>query len=225
VGARVRAVSALDDARTASLVRLMKAGAARGGEVSAGGLTVRVPRGVCHPAPFGGVSFAPLFEAALEGLTDRERVLDLGTGCGIWALLAARSGAEVWATDLPHVDLSVVAASARANHLTPPVLRAGDLFEPVKGERFDRVLFNPPFHLGEPADDAERAYLGGADGEVVRRFSREVSEYRTEGGAAYLILPRRERAAYADALAAHRVEERASRWLPVLGRCYLLALR
>lgn len=220
----MRAVSALDAARTASLVRLMKAGAARGGEVSVGGLTVRVPPGVCHPAPFGGVSFAPLFEAALEGLGADERVLDVGTGCGVWALLAARSGADVWATDLPHVDLSSVRASAELNGLPPPTTRAGDLFAPVAGERFDRVLFNPPFHFGEPADDAERAYLGGADGAVVRRFLREVDAHRAAGGAAYVILPKRERARYADDLRAHRVQETASRWLPVLGRCYLLAL-
>ena len=38
---------------------------------------------------------------------------------------------------------------------------AGD-FSTVAGQRFDRIVFNAPFHDGVPKRDDERAYLGGA---------------------------------------------------------------
>jgi methylase of polypeptide subunit release factors len=100
----------------------------------------------------------------------------------------------------------------------------GDLFEPVAGERFDRVLFNPPFHFGEPADDAERAYLGGQDGAVVRRFLAALPDHLRPSGRGYLILPRTERAGYEPDLSRFSVEVPARRWLPVLGSVELLEL-
>ncbi len=217
-------MGALSALRTAALVRLMRASAARPSVVRVAGLELRVAAGVCNPAPLGGVSLEPLFAAALEGAPKGARVLDLGTGCGIWALLAARGGAEVTATDLPHVDLAPIAAAARAHGLAAPRLLAGDLFAPVHGERFDRVLFNPPFHFGEPRGDEERAYLGGAGGEVVHRFLAALPEHLAERGRGFLILPDPEREGYARALDAFTVREAAARWLPVLGRVAVLEL-
>jgi len=202
----------------------MTTGASRAREVVVGGLRVVVAPGVCNPAPFGNASFARLYQAALVGLEARHHVLDLGTGCGIWALLAARTGARVTATDLPGVDLGPIEASALRHDLTPPRVLEGHLFEPVDGERFDRVVFNPPFHLGVPRDAGERAYLGGADGEVVRAFLAGVAEHLTEDGSAYVILPSIEREAYERDLAVHAVEDVERLWLPVLGRVHLLKL-
>ncbi|MBX3271686.1 MAG: methyltransferase [Sandaracinaceae bacterium] len=220
----MRTSAGLGDLRRAALVRLMKARSARRARVHVDGLALEVAPGVCNPAPFGGVSLAPLYAAALEGLAPGERVLDVGTGCGVWALLAAKAGASVTATELPHVDLTPVAAAARAHGLPAPRLLTGDLFAPLAGERFARVLFNPPFHFGEPADDAERAYLGGARGEVLCRFLAALPAHLEPRGRGYVIVPGIEREGYADALAGFDVDERAARWLPVLGRVALLAL-
>jgi len=156
-------------------MRILSAGrpisSARRAEVTVAGLRPAVGEGVCNPAPAFGVSFARLFEAALAGLGEDERVLDLGTGSGVWALLALRAGAgSVTATDLAHVPFAPLRDAAARNGLPSPRLLHGDLFAPVAGERFDRILFNPPFHFGEPRTEAERAYLGGADGEAVRRW-------------------------------------------------------
>lgn len=214
----------LSTLRREALVLLMKAGAARGGTLRVGGLELVVRPGVCHPAPFGGVSLEPLFRAALAGIRAGDTFLDLGAGCGVWGLLAAQAGARVTCTDLPHVDLTPIAEAARAHGLAAPRLVTGDLFAPVAGERFERVVFNPPFHFGEPADDAERAYLGGAGGEVVHRFLAEVPAHLAPGGHAFVILPDEERRGYAAALARLEVRERGARRLPVLGRVAVLEL-
>ena len=37
-------------------------------------------------------------------------------------------------------------------------VRQGDLFDPVAGERFDVMLFNPPYYRGVPRDELDHAW-------------------------------------------------------------------
>lgn len=74
-------------------------------------------------------------------------VLDLGTGCGIQAVHACSYADRVVATDVNPRALRLAAATAAVNDLDID-LRAGSWFEPVVGERFDRVVANPPFVVG-----------------------------------------------------------------------------
>ena len=210
--------------RQGLMTRSMAFASARRTDVEVAGLRLRVEPGVCHPAPALGFSFATLFEAALVGLPTGARVLDVGTGCGVWALLASRAGGDVTATDLTHVPLEPVADAARDAGLRVPRVLHGDLFEPVAGERFRRVLFNPPFHLGTPRTESERATLGGPHGEVLRRFLAELPLHLEPGGSGWVVLPRTERRAYEDALAPLSPEVRAHRTIPVLGRAELIRL-
>jgi len=72
-------------------------------------------------------------------------VLDLGTGCGIQALHASRFAKRVVATDISERALELAGFNAALNGITSIELRLGSLFEPVAGERFDRIVSNPPF--------------------------------------------------------------------------------
>ncbi|MRR36289.1 methyltransferase, partial [bacterium] len=72
---------------------------------------------------------------ALGYLTVRReagRTLDLGTGCGIQALMAARHSREVVATDINVRALNLAALNARLNGLSHIELREGSLFDPVR---------------------------------------------------------------------------------------------
>jgi release factor glutamine methyltransferase len=101
---------------------------------------------------------------------------DVGTGTGCIALSLAREGPfrRVVATDVSTDALELAAENARRNGLDARVeLRAGDLLEPLAGERHDALVSNPPY-IAESERDALQpevrdfepapALFAGADG-------------------------------------------------------------
>jgi release factor glutamine methyltransferase len=64
-------------------------------------------------------------------------------------------------------------------------VRHGDLFEPVRGERFDLVLFNPPFIRGAPRDPRDGAWRSN---DVAERFASGLGVHLKPGGAALVVL-------------------------------------
>ncbi len=92
-----------------------------------------------------GVGGASLTLAGLQLPTPAGRALDLGAGCGIQSLRARRDVAEVVATDISDRALRFTRLNALLNGMTGIRTLRGSLFEPVRGERFDRVVSNPPF--------------------------------------------------------------------------------
>ncbi|MFT7475393.1 MAG: polypeptide subunit release factor methylase [Verrucomicrobiales bacterium] len=74
-----------------------------------------------------------------------QRVLELGTGCGLLAGVAHDHGGDVVATDIS--TAAVTCATTNLRHTNVDV-RLGDLFEPVLGESFDLLIVNPPYEIG-----------------------------------------------------------------------------
>jgi release factor glutamine methyltransferase len=76
------------------------------------------------------------------------RVLDLCTGSGAIAISLAKElpGAQVVATEVSPEAAAVARRNAERNAVAERVeVRAGDLFAPVAGERFDLIAANPPY--------------------------------------------------------------------------------
>lgn len=126
-------------------------------------------------------------------LTNGERVLDMGTGCGILAVIAAEKVNEVIAVDVNPYAVECARKNAELNDVAVKVeVREGNLFSPVRdGEKFDLILFNAPY-LPVEGDEGknwiEKAWSGGETGRtVIDRFIDEVSEYLTEKGRALLV--------------------------------------
>lgn len=131
-----------------------------------------------------GVFFAE-FIASLS-IGPGTRVLDVGSGSGICALVAARRTAQVTAVDINPAAVRCVRANAVLNALQDDVdARQGDLFAPVAGQRFDFVFFNPPFLLGEPADARDAAWRGTG---VAEAFAAALREHLQPGGVAFVLL-------------------------------------
>lgn len=86
--------------------------------------------------------------ASLARMTPRSKVanvLDVGTGSGVQAILAARHSNTVVATDISCRALNFAALNARLNGVDNIELRRGVFFEPVAEERFDLLVVNPPY--------------------------------------------------------------------------------
>ncbi len=114
------------------------------------------------------------------------RVLDLGTGSGVGAVFAARRGFQTVAVDINPQAVRCARINALLHGQEERIdVRQGDLFSPVAGERFDLVLFNPPFFRGEPASDLDRAWRGT---DVLERFATGLPAALAEGGTALLCL-------------------------------------
>lgn len=84
----------------------------------------------------------------LANLTVRRPVqaaLDLGCGCGIQGLLAARHSEAVLAMDVNPRAARFTAFNASLNGLDHLHAAVGDRFKPARGGRFDLIVSNPPF--------------------------------------------------------------------------------
>lgn len=113
-------------------------------------------------------------------------LLDMGTGSGIGAVFAAQWAGRVVAVDINPAAVRCAQINALLNEVEERVyVRQGDLFEPVRGARFDVVLFNPPFFRGEPASDLERALWSD---DVMERFAAGLGRHLMPVGYALVIL-------------------------------------
>lgn len=87
--------------------------------------------------------------ATLAVLTHRavvERTLDMGTGSGIHALLAARHSGQVLAVDINPRATAITAFNAQLNAIDNVATQESDWFEHLQpGRRFGLVLCNPPY--------------------------------------------------------------------------------
>lgn len=118
--------------------------------------------------------------------------LEIGTGTGIIAIMAARKAQRVIATDINPHALKCSLKNIIINKAFNIELREGNLFEPVKNEKFDVILFNTPYL---PASDEEQiddeldaAWNGGPDGrEVIDKFLEDVKNHLNPGGKVQLV--------------------------------------
>lgn len=148
--------------------------------------------GFTHDAPIAsdhvlGVGPTAISLAALTPRGSVESVLDLGTGGGIQALLAAQHAERVVATDICPRALNFAALNAQLNGLQNIELRSGSFFDPVRGERFERIVSNPPFVISPASRFIYRD--GGLSGDAVsEHVTRGAAAHLEEGGYAVILL-------------------------------------
>ena len=122
------------------------------------------------------------------------RVLDLCTGSGCLAVLAAQTfrGAEVDALDLSPPALAVARKNVARHRLGRRVhVHRSDLFAAVRGMRYDLILTNPPYVSAramrelppEYEHEPRMALAGGADGlDLVARILADAPEHLAPDG-------------------------------------------
>ena len=123
-----------------------------------------------------------------------DTVLDLCTGSGCLAIIAARQfpEARIDAVDLSPAALDVAAINVADHDLADRIsLRQGDLFAPLAARRYDLIISNPPYVAApevaafppEYRAEPQMAHLGGDDGlDLVRRILAQAGDHLTAGG-------------------------------------------
>lgn len=113
------------------------------------------------------------------------KVLDVGTGSGIQGLYCAMRGANVTVTDIDPAAVIYAQQAAHTLGVTLPAVQS-DLFSNVS-ERFDFVLFNPPYLRSGSFED--RTVDGGKNGrELAARFLADLPTHLNKDGIALLLL-------------------------------------
>jgi release factor glutamine methyltransferase len=141
---------------------------------------------VFNPKLFrSGELLAEVIEAG--AIPPHTSVLDLGTGSGVGAVFAARWVARVVAVDINPAAVRCARLNALLHHCEHKVdVRQGDLFAPLgDDERFDTVLFNPPYYPGEPRDALDRAFHAT---DALERFAAGLGAVLAPGGSALLVV-------------------------------------
>ena len=163
-----------------------------------GGVPFFVDERVIVPRSFiGEIMRGPLFgggEGALVDPLQKKQILDLCTGSGCLAILAAMHFpfAQVDGVDLSPAALEVAKINVAQHGLEHRVsLHEGDLFKPLGKARYDLIITNPPYVGDEvmnelpPEFRAEPAMAldGGGDGlDIVRQIILTAPDHLTPDG-------------------------------------------
>jgi release factor glutamine methyltransferase len=115
-----------------------------------------------------------------------DRVLEIGTGTGIIAILTSKIAENVIAVDINKYAVECTLKNSKLNQSDIDI-RLGDLFDSTEGEKFDLILFNTPYL---PTDEDERiddeleaAWDGGPDGRlVINRFIEDLPAHLNPKG-------------------------------------------
>jgi len=162
------------------------------------GLPFYVDQRVIVPRSFIGELLEQHFSGEDGSLIDDPAsvtsVLDLCTGSGCLAILAARAfpDAQIDAVDISKGALDVASRNVADYALDDRIaLHKGDLFKPLGDKKFDLIITNPPYVDAEGMADLPRecrfepklAFDGGADGlDIVRRILDEAGQHLTPQG-------------------------------------------
>ena len=136
----------------------------------------------------------------------RRRAVDIGTGSGVHAVLAARHSQSVTAVDINPRALEFARFNACLNGLTNLEFVLSDVFDAVAGT-CDLLVANPPYAPDDAARAGDNFWSGGHDGmEILRRIVQALPTRLDPDGIAHIV------ALYPNP-AGTRLRDHFDRWL------------
>lgn len=145
------------------------------------GLSLRVPEKVYEPREDTSLL------ADCMDVEPGDRVLEVGCGSGALSLVAAGEGAEVVGVDVSEEAVEASKGNAEENGVEAE-FRHSDLFDNVS-DRFDVVIFNPPYLPVEDDLPGAGTWSGGSTGrEVIERFAEGLPGHLHGDGEALIVI-------------------------------------
>ena len=148
-----------------------------------------LPHPGCMNVPSNQVMFVGTDSRWLARATMRRPVgaaLDLCTGSGIHAVLAAAHSKRVVAVDINPRAVKCTCFNSQASGANNVEALLGDLYEPVGSESFDLITANPPF-VPSPRDSLKYRDGGRSAEEVQRRIIAGLPKHLAPGGMAQMV--------------------------------------
>ena len=131
--------------------------------------------------PNGPEEGDPFHQAVLAEVRPSDRVLDMGTGSGVSAILAAQVTPSVVAVDINPKAINCAIANAQRNGVRGRITFIhGDVFDQVEGD-FDLIVFDPPFRWFAAHDLLELAHADEGY-RTLTTFMAEVRGFLRPGG-------------------------------------------
>ena len=124
---------------------------------------------------------------------ETDAVLDMGTGCGILAVLATERAKKVLAVDVNPHAITCAKKNAELNGVENKIeFRLGNLFQTLEpNETFDLIVFNAPYLPSEPREERSwigKAWAGGPTGrKVIDSFIKDASKFLANDGRILLV--------------------------------------
>jgi release factor glutamine methyltransferase len=121
------------------------------------------------------------------------QVLDVGTGCGMLGILAAKKAGSVVAVDLNPYAIHCARENSALNNVRSKIdFIQSDLFTALNAKAtFDLIIFNAPYLPSEESEADSwigRSWAGGANGrQVIDRFISEAPMHLNPNGRVLLM--------------------------------------
>lgn len=122
-----------------------------------------------------------------------EKALDLGTGCGFFAIVLSENFEKVYAVDVTNDAIKCTNNNSKLNAVDSKIQSVrGNLFEPVKGMKFDLIVSNPPQMPTPPSNERDNwiGYMdnSGVDGRnVIDEIIENASNFLTPHGKLLIV--------------------------------------
>jgi SAM-dependent methyltransferase len=148
-----------------------------------------LPHPGCAAVPYDQVMAVGLDSRHLARVTSRRHVrsaLDLCTGSGVHALLAASHAQRVCAVDISPRAVRCTRFNALAQGAANLETVEGDLFDPVGRESFDLITANPPF-VPSPMNTLQFRDGGSSGEDIQKRLVAGLPDHLAPGGMAQIV--------------------------------------
>ena len=129
---------------------------------------------VFHPAFFFSTKNLLKYISHLN--VKQKTFLELGAGSGLISIWAAKSGANVTATDINPVAVEYLKKNSEKNKVCLNIVHS-DLFKNIPHQCFDIIAINPPFYKRNPKTNKDYAWYCGENGEYFHSMFDSLTNY------------------------------------------------